>query len=286
MAVVNGGGPRPRNERHVGATLPKSDAAFSRWCADSRRHGRRGRRPARPVPPRVRSRSRRRDRWPERRRRPAGAASTWVMTSRSARARSGRRCRRRRGQRSRPRRCAAPRHGRWPGAVSSDPVTTAPGSARPGWREATMLRRFGSGLPPKLSKVLRPMTSGLPAVVARKCAMSDFSRQSRRLSRPMRRSRDGGDEDDGGLHRATSLMGLLASMVRGEAERERGAACGGAPPLLPCWLVSRGCARPRSGRASSTARRARRRRSGPGSRPARWPGRACRPSGSRRSSRR
>ncbi len=67
-----------------------------------------------------------------------------------------------------------------------------------------MLRRFGSGLPPKLSKVLRPMTSGLPAVVARKCAMSDFSRQRRRLSRPIAPF---------AATAATRTMGVLAEMT-------------------------------------------------------------------------
>ena len=59
-----------------------------------------------------------------------------------------------------------------------------PGAPNPPSRLTTMVVRPGSGLPIE-RKVLRPITTGLPMVMARKCTMSDLSRHGSPLSRPI-----------------------------------------------------------------------------------------------------
>ena len=58
------------------------------------------------------------------------------------------------------------------------------GRGESGSRLTTMVVRPASGLPIE-RKVLRPMTTGLPMVTARKCCMSDLSRHGSALSRPI-----------------------------------------------------------------------------------------------------
>ena len=61
-------------------------------------------------------------------------------------------------------------------ASAREVVTTAPAARKEASRVTTMLVRPGSGLRGSDSKVLRPITTGLPIVIALSRCMSDFSR--------------------------------------------------------------------------------------------------------------
>ena len=63
-------------------------------------------------------------------------------------------------------------------------ATVTPAGAKPGRRETTMLRRPSSGLP-IVSKVFRPMITGLPMVSRRKRFMSLDSRQGMPVPAPI-----------------------------------------------------------------------------------------------------
>src|SRR5271169_6519000 len=69
-------------------------------------------------------------------------------------------------------------------AASRLDATRIPGAAKAGSRLTTMLVRPASGLPIE-RKVLRPIMTGLPIVIARKCCMSDLSRHGSALPRPI-----------------------------------------------------------------------------------------------------
>src|SRR5690606_31897425 len=62
--------------------------------------------------------------------------------------------------------------------------TNAPGASKSRLRVATMLGRPGKGRRGKLSQVLRPITSGVFAVMLRKFAMSALRRKSSLFSNP------------------------------------------------------------------------------------------------------
>src|SRR6516225_3063810 len=131
---------------------------------------------------------------------------------------------------SAPRRSASPRA--TASAVARLGATTMPGAANARSRLTTMVVRPASGLPID-RKVLRPITTGLPMVTARKCAMSDLSRHGSPLSRPI---------TPFSARAATRVMETINSSFRGGASvpepgihvRQR---CGPVSELPPAIVI-------------------------------------------------
>src|SRR5882724_4104346 len=80
------------------------------------------------------------------------------------------------------RRSASPKATAW--AAANEVVTTAPAARKLASRVTTILVRPGSDRPIE-ANVLRPITTGLPVVIALKRCMSDFSRHGRAPREPI-----------------------------------------------------------------------------------------------------